>query len=153
MAKLKGMALEDKVNKVNLRYRKKNQALIVKKSTPLKVTRRGVTYQQSTVDYSGIYKSKQNVSMAIAFDAKETKNKTNFPISNIEDHQILFLELWDALGGDAFLLIHFTELNQVYKLPIAFLSNFIKTETRKSIPIDQFKKEWLVNLEDYLGLD
>lgn len=37
----------------------------------------------STLDYNGIYKGKY-----IEFDAKETKNKTSFPISNIHRHQI-----------------------------------------------------------------
>lgn len=150
--KAKGMALEDHINKVNLRYRKNNQALIVKKSTPLKVTGRGIVYTQSTIDYSGLYKFKQNA-IPVAFDAKETKNKTSFPLSNLEEHQILFLDFWARLGGDSFFLIHFTALDKVYKVPIDFVLDIIAANKRKSIPIEDLKSEWLVDIEDYLGLD
>lgn len=151
--KAKGMALEDRINKINLRYRKNNQALIVKKSTPMKVTGRGLVFAQSTVDYSGLYKNAAGISIPIAFDAKETKNKTSFPLANIEDHQILFLDFWARLGGDSFFLIHFTTPDKVYKVPIDFVLDIIAANKRKSIPIEDLKNEWLVDIDDYLGLD
>lgn len=151
--KAKGMALEDKINKVNLRYRKNNQALIVKKSTPLKVTAKGLIYQKSTVDYSGIYKDKQGNSKAVSFDAKECSSLTAFPLSNIEEHQIAFLDFFYRLGGDAFVLIHFTKLDKCYKISIDFITNFIASNKRKSIPIKDFKDEWLIDIEDYLNLE
>ena len=39
--------------------------------------------EPSTLDYTGIYKNKY-----IEFDAKETKSKTSFPLSNIHSHQL-----------------------------------------------------------------
>mgnify|MGYP001561333184 CR=1 FL=1 len=150
--KAKGMTLEDKINKVNLGYRKKNQALIVKKSTPLKVTSRGISYQTSTVDYSGIYQ-KEKIGVAIAFDAKECANSTSFPLTNIESHQILFLEFFQRLGGDAFILLNLTKTNKYYKIPISFIIDFKAKNTRKSIPFEDLKNEWLVEIEDYLKLD
>lgn len=151
--KPKGMALEQKINKVNLKYRKNNQALIVKKSTPLTVTSQGIKYAQSTVDFSGLYKSRSGVSVPVAFDAKETKNKSSFPLANMEEHQILFLDFWARLGGDAFFLVHFTTLDKVYKIPIDHVLDIIAAKIRKSIPVDDLKDEWLVDVEDYLGLN
>ena len=37
----------------------------------------------STLDFNGIYQGKY-----IEFDAKETNNKTSFPLSNVHPHQI-----------------------------------------------------------------
>jgi len=151
MAKAKGMALEGLINNTNLYYRKNNKALIVKKSTPLKVTSKGVIFQTSTVDYSGVYK-KGSDTIAIAFDAKETKNKTSFPLSNIEEHQILFLDMWARLGGDAFFLIYFTTHKKAFKVSITFILDFVAAAKRKSIPYEDFRDEWLVDLDNYLGL-
>lgn len=147
----RGMTLEKLINSVNLEYRKAQVGLIVKKSTPLQVTKKGVVAQMSTVDYHGLYKIGEQ-SIPVAFDAKETKNKSSFPLSNVKDHQILFLDLWSRLGGDAFLLIYFTSLKIAYKVPIKFILDFISYGARKSIPLDDFKSEWKVDLSDYLGL-
>lgn len=150
--KQRGMTLESLVNQTNLSYRKMKKALIVKKSTPLKLTGQGVVYQASTVDYSGLYVKDSQV-IPLAFDAKETKNKTNFPLANIEDHQINFLTLWSQVGGEAFLLIYFIKLEKIYKVDIKFLNEFIKENSRKSIPISEFKEEWEVDIKDYLQLN
>ncbi len=151
--KQKGMTLEGIINKTNIGYRKKNLALIVKKSTPIQLTEKGLKYTVSTVDYSGVYKNKDGLSIAVSFDAKETKSKTSFPLINIEDHQVEFLSLWSSVGGEAFILIYFLELDKSYKVPIEFILNFKKNENRKSIPIDKFDEQWLVKLEDYLNIN
>jgi len=134
---IKTNELEKKANKANLRYRKSKQALILKVPTPILYTRRGLVAQQSTVDYTGLIKGGQ----FIAFDAKETQSKTSFPLANIHQHQLTYLELVEELGGQAFFLIHFKKLHseQAYITPIPLVSRYWYREKRKSIPIKEFK--------------
>jgi len=119
---LKVNELEKKANKTNLRYRKLKQALILKVPTPILYTRKGLVAQQSTVDYTGLMKGGQ----FIAFDAKETQSKTSFPLANIHQHQLTYLELVEELGGQAFFLIHFKKLTttQAYITPIPLVSRY-----------------------------
>lgn len=147
-----GAALENKLNKVNIDYRKSKKALIVKKSTPIQLTRTGFSYQMSTVDYSGLYVKNSKV-VPVAFDAKSTKNKTSFPLSNIESHQIEFLKLWAEVGGEAFILVYFSKLETSYKLPIDFILNFIENNDRKSIPYKDIPQEYQVSIQDYLNIN
>ena len=98
--KNRGLDLEYLINITNNYYLEKNIAVIYKKPTPITVHK--VDYKQnkvtegyyktpSTLDYNGIYKGKY-----IDFDAKETINKTSFPLSNIHAHQIKHIEVTKA---------------------------------------------------------
>ena len=83
----RGMSLEHDLNLSNTYYNECSRALIHKKPTPIQVVR--VDYPErsaakiveayyktpSTTDYNGIYRGR-----AIDFEAKETKNKTSFPL-------------------------------------------------------------------------
>ena len=83
----RGADLEKEINLSNAYYRDLDIALIYKKPTPVQVVR--VDYESrnkakiteayyrtpSTTDYNGIYRGKY-----IDFEAKDTKNKTNFPL-------------------------------------------------------------------------
>lgn len=42
----------------------------------------------STTDYNGVYQG-----YYIDFEAKETKNKTSFPLNNIHDHQVEHMKM------------------------------------------------------------
>ena len=91
----RGMSLESDINESNEYYREIDKAYIYKKPTPVKIVK--VNYPSrdkavikeayytipSTTDYNGLYKGKY-----IDFEAKETKNKTAFPLANIHSHQI-----------------------------------------------------------------
>ena len=142
--------LEKRANKANLSYRKTKKALIQKVPTPILYTKKGLIAQQSTVDYTGILAPDGK---GIAFDAKETKNKTSFPLQNIHQHQLNFLDLFERIGGIAFFLIHFKSLykNQAFKTPVSLVMRFWYEEERKSIPLEEFKKEWLVDIDNYLN--
>ena len=142
--------LEKRANKANLKYRKSKKALIQKVPTPILYTRKGLIAQQSTVDYTGIIAPK---GQGIAFDAKETKNKTSFPLKNIHQHQLNFLNLFEELGGIAFFLIHFKSVyeNEAFKTPLKLVNKYWDGEERKSIPFDDFKTEWLVHIDSYLN--
>ena len=90
-----GMDFEALINESNTYYLNNDIAVIHKKPTPVQIVK--VDYPQrtkaviteayyktpSTTDYNGIYKGKY-----IDFEAKETKNKTAFPLANINSHQI-----------------------------------------------------------------
>jgi recombination protein U len=146
---MKGMELEKRANKANNAYRKKKKALILKVPVPILLTRKGLVAQSSTVDYAGLIEGGQ----FIAFDAKETKIKTAFPLKNIHQHQTIYLSIVEELGGIGFFLIHFTELykNSAFITPLYLVKKYADDEdARKSIPIKDFKSEWLVNIDNYL---
>lgn len=148
MSTPKGMGLEKRANAANLTYRKKKTALIMKVPVPILYTRKGLVAQTSTVDYTGLVQGGR----FIAFDAKECKSKTSFPLNNIKQHQLVYLQLVESLGGIAFLLIHFTELHKdrAYKTPLSLVEKYWRTGIRKSIPIADFNDDWLVPIDDYL---
>ena len=134
----RGMGLENDINETNKYYNKYNIALIYKKPTPIRISK--VDYKNmkitdgffeapSTLDYNGIYKGKY-----IEFDAKETKNKTSFPISNIHRHQIDYVRKLLEHQGIVFLIIRFSSLNKDYLLRGEDLISFLNLEDRKSIP-------------------
>ena len=145
---MKTNQLEKRANKANLNYRKTQRALILKVPTPILYTAKGLVAQQSTVDYTGVLEGGK----FMAFDAKETKVKTSFPLSNIHDHQLQYLEFVEDLGGIAFFLIHFKEVykDKAFVVPLEIVKYYWYGNKRKSIPIKDFKDEWLTNIENYL---
>ena len=139
----RGMTLEEDINLTNEYYKEKNIALIYKKPIPIKVLKinetktrikDGFYEKKSTLDYSGIYKEKY-----IEFDAKETNNKTSFPISNIHEHQIEHIKNVIFYKGIVFLIIRFNIINKTYLLEGEKLINFLNNTDRKSIPLDFFE--------------
>lgn len=154
----RGMTLENDINLTNNYYDTNNIAIIYKKPTPIKVVK--VEYpkakikeayfnEPSTLDYTGIYKQKY-----LEFDAKETKSKTSFPLSNIHNHQLIHIKKIINHGGIAFLIVRFSTINQNYLLPGTKLLNFIEEQPRKSIPLDFFEKEcYKINIKYSPRLD
>ena len=150
----RGMTLEYLINASNAYYRMIDKAIIYKKPTPITVAK--VDYKSrfdakikeayyripSTTDYNGIYKGKY-----IDFEAKETMNKTSFPLSNIHKHQIDHIESIIRHNGIAFIIVYFKLLNKIYYLKGEDLIIFIKNNKRKSIPLDYF------NLKGYLLIE
>lgn len=119
----RGMTLEDDINLTNEYYLNQNLAIIHKKPTPVQIV--NVHYpkrsaaviteayfkQASTTDYNGVYRGKY-----IDFEAKETKNTTSFPFSNIHEHQIIHMQQIIDHGGIAFFIIKFTQFDETYLL-------------------------------------
>lgn len=152
----RGMSLEDDINKSNEYYREKDIAYIYKKPTPIKVTKvnfkenRTATIKEafymepSTTDYNGIYKG-----YYIDFEAKETKNKTSFPLVNIHKHQIKHLKNITNHGGIGFIIVRFYTLNKTYLLKAEDLFSFIKNNTKKSIPLKYFNSKGSLLKENY----
>lgn len=154
--KNRGMTLENELNISNEYYREIDKAYIYKKPTPIKITK--VDYPSrdkavikeafftipSTTDYNGLYKGKY-----IDFEAKETKSKTAFALTNIHPHQIKHIENIYNHSGIAFLIVRFTTLNETYLLTAEKFLEFLKTDTRKSIPIDFFRKNAYIIKDGY----
>lgn len=141
----RGMVLEQLINEANKYYQENDLALIYKKPTPIgvvnvksegskKIITKAFFKEPSTLDYNGIYKSRY-----IEFDAKETKSKTSFPLANISDNQLKHIYAIDSHGGIAFLIISIN--NAHYLLTAKSIINFIKSEKRKSIPLDYIKNK------------
>ena len=89
----------------------------------------------STTDYNGIYRGKY-----IDFEAKETKNKTSFPLRNIHSHQIEHIKSIIEHKGIAFLIIRFTNLDKTFLLKGEHFLAFIKNNKRCSIPLSYFNE-------------
>ena len=139
----RGMDFEKNINLSNDYYREHDICVITKRPTPINVVKvdysKGakITHayfeEQSTTDYNGVYKSRY-----IDFEAKNTKNKTSFPLNNITKHQIEHLKRIIRHDGIAFFIIQFESLGKVYILDASFVIHFYEKEERKSIPLSCF---------------
>lgn len=144
----RGMDFEDMINQTNDYYRETNRAVIYKKPTPIHVAHiqnpsseqsyidRAYFQQPSTTDYNGIYRSKY-----LDFEAKETKNKTSFPIANIHRHQIDHLRAIIEHGGIGFVLIFFTTLNEMYLIDGRIMDTYYHDLSRRSIPYEEIQQK------------
>ena len=110
----RGMSLEERLNNSNQYYHTHKLAVIHKKPTPIQVVH--VDYPKrsaakiteayyrhaSTTDYNGVYQG-----YYVDFEAKETRNKTSFPLSNLPEHQREHMLSCIEQGGVAFVIISF----------------------------------------------
>lgn len=140
----RGMILENDLNATNEYYLLNNVAVIYKKPTPITInkvdypSRKDAVIKEahfkipSTTDYNGIYKGKY-----IDFEAKETK-LDYFPLANIHAHQIDHLKKIMEHGGIGFLIVRFSKKDEIFYLDGTKFFEFLKTSSRKSIPIEYF---------------
>ena len=145
----RGMGLENILNQTNELYRLQKRAVIHKKPTPIQVVK--VNYptrsaaqiteayfrQASTTDYNGVYKGRY-----IDFEAKETKNKTSFPLKNIHEHQLEHMKECCEQGGIAFVIFYFSSLKEYYLLEYKWIEKFVHDSStkRQSIPLTYIKE-------------
>ena len=140
----RGMTLEEDLNETNQYYIENNIAIVHKKPTPVQIV--NVSYpkrsaavikeayfkQASTTDYNGVYKGRY-----IDFEAKETKLQTSFPLKNFHEHQIIHMQNVLNHGGIAFIIIRFSQTEEIYYLPAETLISYwdeMLAGGRKSIP-------------------
>lgn len=146
----RGMNLEEDIDETNTYYVATNKAIIHKKPTPVQIVRvhypkrsaavitEGYFKQASTTDYNGIYKGKH-----IDFEAKETKNITSFPLTNIHEHQVHHMKSILEHNGICFIIIRFSQLDETYLLPAEHLLTFWHRNLnggRKSIRYEEVTK-------------
>lgn len=148
---LRGSALEELINLTNEQYREKKLALIQKIPTPIKPVEidretRHITLayfdQRSTVDYIGIVQE-----ICICFDAKECAKDT-FPMMNIHEHQIKFMEEFEQQGGISFIILYYSHLNETYYIPFRDIKKFYDRSAsggRASFKIDEIDKSYRIN--------
>lgn len=140
----RGMSFEEDINLSNEYYNETNICLITKRPTPINIVKVDYTNgakitsayfeKQSTTDYNGVYKGRY-----IDFEAKNTKNKTSFPLANIPPQQIDHLKRVLKHGGIAFFLMQFETLGEVYLLDATYVIDYYENGERKSIPIEDIK--------------
>lgn len=126
---LRGSTLEEMINSTNEVYRKKKLALVQKIPTPItpvefdKESRRitkAFFDKDSTVDYIGVVQE-----IPVCFDAKECHSDT-FSLQNIHKHQYEFMKEFEEQGGISFLIIYFTERNDLYYMPFRELKLYVE---------------------------
>lgn len=124
---LRGSFLEEMINLTNEKYRSQGLALIQKVPTPIKPikidqTTRHITLayfdQKSTVDYIGVVQG-----IPVCFDAKECATES-FPLANVHEHQIQFMEEFERQEGIAFLVLYFKSKDLYMYLPYDKLREF-----------------------------
>lgn len=150
---LRGSVLEEFINRTNERYLDKGLALIQKIPTPItpvKIdkTRRQITLayfeQRSTVDYIGAAQG-----VPVCFDAKECTSDT-FPLQNVHEHQVSFMENFEKQGGAAFLLIYYSLRNIAYYMRFEELRKFwerAKRGGRKSVRREELEEAFFLELK------
>lgn len=147
---LRGSALEDFINHTNDCYREKHLALIQKIPTPITPinidkTSRHITLayfdKKSTVDYIGTVQG-----IPVCFDAKECASNT-FPLQNVHPHQIQFMREFEEQGGIAFIILCFTQPDEIYYVPLADLNRFwnrMEAGGRKSFTYEEIDKSYRI---------
>jgi recombination protein U len=148
----RGMTLEEDLNQTNDYYLLRKIAVIHKKPIPIQVV--NVDYpsrsaakiteayykKASTTDYNGIYNG-----YYIDFEAKETRNKTSFPLKNFHDHQLSHMEACVDQGGICFIVVRFSTLDKVFILDFSVLKKWwdqqFEKKGKKSIPYSVFEKD------------
>ena len=147
---LRGSVLEELINYANQKYKDKGLALIQKIPTPITPVRfdkgsRHITLayfeKKSTVDYIGAVQG-----IPVCFDAKECNTDT-FPLQNIHEHQVVFMENFEKQRGIAFFLISFTARDEFYYLRLAKLLEFwnrAKEGGRKSFRYEELEPEFFL---------
>lgn len=160
----RGMSLEEDIEQTNQYYLETNKAVIHKKPTPIQIVKvhypkrsaavitEGYFQAKSTTDFNGIYRHKH-----IDFEAKETKNKTLFPLANIHEHQFVHMQSIEEHGGICFFIIRFTVFNETYYVQAKIVLDYwkqMKQYGRKSIPYDVIQKEgYLIPLKYQTRVD
>lgn len=151
---LRGSTLEDFINRTNDWYEEKGLALIQKIPTPITPVRidkehRHITLayfeQKSTVDYIGAVQG-----IPVCFDAKEC-NVDTFPLHNIHEHQVRFMENFEKQDGIAFLVIYFSHCNELYYMTFKELMHFWKRAQdggRKSIRKEELNPKYYMKLQN-----
>lgn len=151
---LRGSLLEEMVNHTNDRYRREGLALIQKIPTPIKPIEidsasRHITLayfeQKSTVDYIGVVQG-----VPVCFDAKECATDT-FPVANVHEHQIRFMEEFEKQEGVAFLLLYFKKQNVFYYLTFDKMKEFwqrAKEGGRKSFRYEELDPYFQISTYD-----
>lgn len=155
----RGKTLEDELNDANEYYLLSGLAVIYKKPIPIQVVKveypsrssaviREAYYRTpSTTDFNGVYQGKY-----IDFEAKETENRTAFPLKNVHEHQVNHMRKVTKQNGICFLLVRFSAFDRYFYLPFEQLELFwerMQTGGRKSIAFSEFEEHAIEIIPKY----
>ena len=147
---LRGSMLEEQINLTNDKYREKKLALIQKVPTPItpiEIDKAShhitLAYfeKKSTVDYIGVVQG-----IPVCFDAKECATDT-FALQNVHEHQVQFMQEFEAQDGIAFLLIYYKKRNLYYYMRCRELCAFWERAVnggRKSITLEELSDKYFI---------
>ena len=147
---LRGSTLEDLVNRTNEHYAECKLALIQKIPTPITPVQidkehRHITLAYfdkiSTVDYIGAVQG-----IPVCFDAKECSADT-FPLQNIHEHQVQFMEQFESQGGVSFLLIYYSGKDLLYYMRFEEMKRFWQRAQdggRKSFRFEELDTDYVI---------
>lgn len=151
---LRGSTLEDMINRTNERYEELRLALIQKIPTPITPVQidkehRHITLayfdKVSTVDYIGAVQG-----IPVCFDAKECSVDT-FPLQNVHEHQMNFMEKFERQGGISFLIIFYSARNTLYYMKYKEIRKFwnrAREGGRKSFRFEELDPEYFMDLRN-----
>lgn len=151
---LRGSTLEEFLNRTNEKYLEQGLALIQKIPTPITPVQidkehRHITLayfdQRSTVDYIGAVQG-----IPVCFDAKECHTDI-FPLQNIHEHQVKFMEQFEKQDGVAFLIIYYSAKNELYYMKYTELCMFWNRANeggRKSIRYEELNPKYFMQLKN-----
>lgn len=151
---LRGSTLEEFINHTNARYDELGLALIQKIPTPITPVKidkehRHITLayfdKVSTVDYIGTVQG-----IPVCFDAKECSTDT-FPLQNIHEHQIRFMEKFEKQGGIAFLILYYSTKNLLYYMRFEEMKIFRDRAVsggRKSFRMEELDAQFFMHLKN-----
>ena len=164
---LRGSTLEELINQTIAGYDQQGLALIQKIPTPITPVQidkesRHITLAYfekiSTVDYIG---SVQGI--PICFDAKEC-NVDTYPLQNIHEHQMEFMEKFEGQEGISFIVLYFSHKNLFYYMTFRELKKFWQRAVdggRKSFRLEELdeafymplKNGYFIPILDFIQLD
>ena len=164
---LRGSTLEELINQTISQYDQQGLALIQKIPTPITPVQidresRHITLAYfekiSTVDYIGNVQG-----IPVCFDAKECSVDT-FPLQNIHEHQVEFMEKFEKQDGIAFMILYFSHKNVFYYMAFGELKKFWQRAVeggRKSFKYDELnpnfkmplKNNYFIPILDFIQLD
>ncbi|KIL48896.1 recombinase RecU [Jeotgalibacillus alimentarius] len=146
----RGMTLEEDLNETNDYYVETGKAVIHKKPVPVQIVtvdypkrsaaviKEAYFKQASTTDYNGVYNG-----YYIDFEAKETRNRTSFPLQNFHQHQLDHMQQVTKQSGIAFVIIRFSMTEEIYLLPYERLQYFwerMQSGGRKSMKKEEIEE-------------
>ena len=164
---LRGSTLEELINQTIVGYDQQGLALIQKIPTPITPVQidkesRHITLAYfdkiSTVDYIGNVQG-----IPICFDAKECSVDT-FPLQNIHEHQVEFMEKFEKQEGISFMILYFSHKNMFYYMTFRELKQFWQRAVeggRKSFKFEELsldffmplKNSYFIPILDFIQLD
>ena len=127
---LRGSVLEELINRSNDKYREKNLALIQKIPTPITPIKMDKEHNHITLAY---------------FDKKSTVD--TFPLHNIHEHQMNFMEQFEKQGGISFFIILFSCRDEKIYVPYRHVLKFwnrMKDGGRKSFRYEELDQTYII---------